>query len=89
MTSTLGTRARLQEVANGVRVPDGLVEMAEEVPVVEIVQDEAADFESAKNSDGCVKTCMYHEVNGTKLELENGVPELLPEQISGMNCEAT
>ena len=47
----------------------------------------AADLESATKSDGGIGATVYHEDNGTKLELENGVSELLPEQIGDMSCD--
>ena len=79
----------MQEVAGGVRVPHVPVELAgKEVPEVEIVQNRAADLESATKSDGGIGATVYHEDNGTKLELESGVSELLPEQIGEMSCDA-
>ena len=79
----------MQEVAGGVRVLGVPVEMAgKEFPEVEIVQNRAADFESATKSDGGIGATVYHEDNGTKLELENGVSEMLPEQIGQMRCDA-
>ena len=65
------------------------VELAgKEVPVVEIVPNRAADLESATKSDGGIGATVYHEDNGTKLELGSGVSELLPEQIGEMSCDA-
>ena len=79
----------MQEVAGGVRVPDVPLELAgKEVPVVEIVQNRAADLESATESDGGIRATVYHEDNRTKLELENGVSELLPEQIGEIRYDA-
>ena len=76
----------MQEVAGGVRVPHVPVELAgKEVPEVEIVQNRAADLESATRGHGAT---VYHEDNGTKLELESGVSELLPEQLGEMSCDA-
>ena len=62
--STFGTsvwRARLREVASSIRVPDVPVEMAEEVP-----------GNRPRRSCRFGKCDIYHEDNGTKLELENG-----------------
>ena len=51
-------------------------------------QNRAADLESATKSDGGIGATVFHEDNGTKLELENGVSELLPEQIGEISYDA-